>query len=67
MNIKKMNVTLFIGILIGLLTLSFTGAAAQDSVTLIYLVDESQNSQDMANALADAYMAEHPNVTITVE
>ena len=36
-------------------------------VTLTYLVDESQATQDTANALADAYMALHPNVTINVE
>ena len=35
-----------------------TSAAA--AVTLTYLVDDSQNSQDTAKALADAYMALHP-------
>ncbi len=50
-----------------LLALSVSATFAQDSVSLIYLVDESQNSQDMATALAEAYMAQHPNVTITVE
>jgi raffinose/stachyose/melibiose transport system substrate-binding protein len=50
-----------------LLALSVSAASAQEAVSLIYLVDESQNSQDMAKALADAYMAEHPNVTITIE
>lgn len=50
-----------------LLVLSISAVGAQDAVSLIYLVDESQNSQDMAKALADAYMAEHPNVTITIE
>ncbi|MCC7445983.1 MAG: extracellular solute-binding protein [Anaerolineae bacterium] len=44
---------------------SFT--SAQAAVTLTYLVDESQNSQDTAKALAAAYTAKHPNVTITVE
>jgi raffinose/stachyose/melibiose transport system substrate-binding protein len=43
------------------------GAAAAGPVTLTYLVDESENSQAMAKALADAYMAKNPNVTITVE
>lgn len=50
-----------------LAVLSVSVATAQDSVTLIYLVDESQNSQDMAQALAEAYMAQHPEVTITIE
>jgi raffinose/stachyose/melibiose transport system substrate-binding protein len=50
-----------------LLGLSTTATFAQDSVALIYLVDDSQNSQDMAQALADAYMALHPEVTITIE
>ena len=36
-------------------------------VTLTYLVDDSQATQDTANALADAYMAMHPNVTINIE
>jgi len=53
--------------LLALLLLSVSIVSAQDAVTLIYLVDESQNSQDMAHALADAYMAAHPEVTITVE
>ena len=46
---------------------SVSVVTAQESVTLIYLVDESQNSQDMANALADAFMTQHPDVTITIE
>jgi raffinose/stachyose/melibiose transport system substrate-binding protein len=50
-----------------LLVLSVSAVSAQDSVTLTYLVDDSQNSQDMAQALADAYMAQHPDVTITIE
>ena len=50
-----------------LLVLGVSAVAAQDSVTLVYLVDDSQNSQDMTKALADAYMAQHPNVTITIE
>lgn len=54
-------------LLLLVLALGASIATAQDAVTLIYLVDESQNSQDMAKALADAYMAEHPNVTITIE
>ncbi len=47
--------------------LGVSGVMAQDTVTLTYLVDESQNSVDSAGALAAAYMAEHPNVEITVE
>jgi len=36
-------------------------------VTLSYLVDDSEANQASAKALADAYMALHPNVTISVE
>lgn len=50
-----------------MLVLSVSAVAAQDSVSLIYLVDDSQNSQDMAQALVDAYVAQHPNVSITIE
>ncbi len=50
-----------------LLVLGVSVTAAQDTVTLTYLVDESQNSQDMAKALVDAYSALHPNVTINIE
>lgn len=46
-------------------------AAAQPEaaapVTLTYLVDESQATQDTVKALVDAYQALHPNVTINVE
>ncbi len=50
-----------------LMVLSVSAAAAQESVSLTYLVDESQNSQDMAQALVDAFMAQNPNITITIE
>jgi raffinose/stachyose/melibiose transport system substrate-binding protein len=40
---------------------------AAEEVTLTYLVDDSEANQASAKALADAYMALHPNVTITVE
>jgi len=36
-------------------------------VTLTYLVDDSQNTKDTAQALTDAYTALHPNVTFTIE
>ena len=36
-------------------------------MTLTYLVDDSQNSQDTTKALVDAYVAQHPNVTINIE
>jgi raffinose/stachyose/melibiose transport system substrate-binding protein len=36
-------------------------------VTLTYLVDDSEANQATAKALADAYMAQNPSVTITVE
>jgi raffinose/stachyose/melibiose transport system substrate-binding protein len=41
--------------------------AAPAPVTLTYLVDDSEPSQARAKAFADAYMALHPNVTITIE
>ena len=41
--------------------------AANASVTLTYLVDDSQNTKDTVNALVEAYTAQHPNVTINVE
>jgi raffinose/stachyose/melibiose transport system substrate-binding protein len=44
-----------------------TEPPAAESVTLTYLVDDSEANQASAKALADAYMALHPNVTITVE
>jgi raffinose/stachyose/melibiose transport system substrate-binding protein len=40
---------------------------AADSVTLTYLVDDSQPSQDASKAVVDAYMKLHPGVTITIE
>lgn len=42
-------------------------AMAQNTITLTYLVDESQANSSMATALAEAYMAQHPNVEIQVE
>jgi len=50
-----------------LLVLSVSVAAAQDAVTLTYLVDDTQTNQATTHALADAYMALHPNITITIE
>ncbi|HSL46972.1 MAG TPA: extracellular solute-binding protein [Anaerolineales bacterium] len=44
-----------------------TESAAGEPVTLTYLTDDSENSQARAKALIDAYTAQHPNVTITVE
>lgn len=41
--------------------------AAAEAVALTYLVDDSQNTQDTAKALTDAYTALHPNVTFTIE
>lgn len=40
---------------------------APPPVTLTYLVDDSEANQATAKALAGAYMALHPNVTIIVE
>lgn len=44
-----------------------TEPAAAEPVTLTYLADDSEATQTSAKALADAYMALHPNVTINVE
>lgn len=41
--------------------------AANEPVTLTYLVDDSQNTKDTTQALVDAYTAQHPNVTINIE
>ena len=41
-----------------------SGGAA---VTLTYLADDSQNTQDTTKALVAAYTAQHPNVTINIE
>lgn len=42
-------------------------APAAEPVTLTYLADDSEISQSMVHALADAYMKLHPNVTIEIE
>ncbi|HEY0736686.1 MAG TPA: extracellular solute-binding protein [Herpetosiphonaceae bacterium] len=44
-----------------------SGGASGAAVTLTYLVDDSQNARDMADALVSAYTSLHPNVTINVE
>jgi raffinose/stachyose/melibiose transport system substrate-binding protein len=44
-----------------------TEPAAAEPVTLTWLIDDSQQSQEGHKALADAYMALHPNVTIEFE
>ena len=44
-----------------------TEPAAAEPVTLTYLVDDSQNTRDTTTALVDAYVAQHPNVTINIE
>lgn len=41
--------------------------ASAEAVTLSYLVDDSEANRGTAQALADAYMALHPNVTIVIE
>lgn len=49
------------------LFLTATVAVAQDDVTLTYLVDDTQATTVTAQALADAFMEQHPNVTIELE
>lgn len=44
-----------------------TEAPEAEPVTLTYLVDDSEANSSMARALAAAYMAINPNVTINVE
>ncbi len=44
-----------------------TSAPTVAPVTLTYLVDDSQNSQDTTKALVAAYEALHPEVTINIE
>jgi raffinose/stachyose/melibiose transport system substrate-binding protein len=44
-----------------------TSAPTAAPVTMTYLVDDSQNSQDTTKALVAAYEALHPNVTINIE
>jgi raffinose/stachyose/melibiose transport system substrate-binding protein len=44
-----------------------TEPAADEPVTLTWLIDDSQQSQEGHKAIADAYMALHPNVTIEFE
>jgi raffinose/stachyose/melibiose transport system substrate-binding protein len=41
--------------------------AESEPVTLTFLVDDSQNTVDTSTAVAEAYMALHPNVTIEIE
>lgn len=40
---------------------------AQDTVTLTYLVDESQNTVDTVNALTEAFTEQNPNVEFVIE
>lgn len=54
-------------LLVLVLVLIVPVSMAQESVTLTYLVDESQNSIDTATALAEAYMEQNPNVEIIIE
>lgn len=54
-------------LLVLLLVMIAPVAIAQDTVTLTYLVDESQNTVDTSTALANAYMEQNPNVEIIIE
>lgn len=55
---------LFIPILALLMAVS---VAAAQKVTLTYLVDDTQTDSGIVQALADAYMKQHPDVTINVD
>jgi raffinose/stachyose/melibiose transport system substrate-binding protein len=48
-------------------TVAPTVTVAPAPVTLTYLADDSEVTQSIVHALAKAYMALHPNVTITIE
>jgi raffinose/stachyose/melibiose transport system substrate-binding protein len=65
-SFQKINLKLFLCLLISLLVL-VAPVAAQDTITLNYLVGEDTVNLAMTQALADAYMAQHPDVTITIE
>lgn len=54
-------------LLVFVLVLGFSAVSAQDSVSLTFLVDDSQASVAMNQALVDAYTSQHPNVTIEIE
>jgi len=41
--------------------------ASTGPVEITYLVDDAENTVAIANALAEAFMAGHPNITVTVE
>jgi raffinose/stachyose/melibiose transport system substrate-binding protein len=59
--------SLLVVVLAGCAPAATPAPATEAPVTLTYLVDDSEANQATAKALADAYMALHPNVTITVE
>jgi raffinose/stachyose/melibiose transport system substrate-binding protein len=42
-------------------------ASGGTPITLTYLIDDSKNPKDSANAFIDTYKTLHPNVTINVE
>ena len=44
-----------------------TAAPSEEAVTLTFLVDDTQNTVDTSTALADAFMAANPDVTIEIE
>lgn len=49
------------------LFMTVTVAAAQEDVTLTWLIDDTQATAVIAEALADAFIAENPNVSIEFE
>lgn len=50
-----------------MLILAIPAVSAQDTVTLTWLVDDTVSTVSRSNALADAYMAQNPNVEIIIE
>ena len=64
---KVLSILCIISLLAACAPAATEAPAANEPVTLTYLVDDSQNTKDTTQALVDAYTAQHPNVTITIE
>jgi len=67
MLLKVLSILCLLSLLAACAPAATEAPAANEPVTLTYLVDDSQNTKDTTQALVDAYTAQHPNVTITIE
>ena len=65
--LKQLSILCIVSLLAACAPAATEAPAANEPVTLTYLVDDSQNTKDTTQALVDAYTAQHPNVTITIE